>query len=67
MSSVTQDTILSIIFRKRCRDVTCYKKIVMFLGKMSLRYGTCLSLVISMNPFLEPVGDERPYIPYVIP
>jgi len=54
---VTKDPILGIIPRRILREGVSQEQILVFFGEMGFGGSSTFFLMITMTPFLKPVGD----------
>ena len=55
---VAKDSVLGVILFFDFGEGVGEKEVIMFLGEVGLSHGSSLFLVVSVDPFLVPVGDE---------
>lgn len=58
MVGISEDSKLGVVIGQRRGDVAGDEEIVVFLRKVSFGDGAALALVLAVDSFLEPVGDE---------
>lgn len=58
MIGISEYSKLGVVLRQWRGDAAGNKEIVMFLGKVSFGDSAALALVLAVDSFLEPVGDE---------
>lgn len=58
MVGISEYSKLGVVVGQGRGDVASDEEIVMFLRKVSFGDGAALALVLAVDSFLEPVGDE---------
>lgn len=58
MVGISEYSKLGVVIGQRRGDVAGDEEIVVFLRKVSFGDGAALALVLAVDSFLEPVGDE---------
>lgn len=58
MVGISEYSKLGVVIGQGRGDVASDEEIVMFLWKVSFGDGAALTLVLAVDSFLEPVGDE---------
>lgn len=58
MVGISEYSKLGVVIRQGRGDVASDEEIFMFLRKVSFGDGAALALVLAVDSFLEPVGDE---------